>query len=54
VVMFPSSAMLQGPSSNNNPVVELQPGPPFNHKTRGSSSGDVRDSKNLKDGRFDF
>lgn len=48
VVFLPSSAMLHGPSSNRRPVEELQPGPPLSHRMSGASSGEVRDSKNLR------
>ena len=39
--------MRQGPSSNNRPVEELQPGPPLSQRTRGSFLGLFLDSKNL-------
>ena len=36
-----------GPCSERKPSSELQPGPPFNHKTTGSISGFPCDSTNL-------
>src|ERR1700710_3100613 len=39
--------MLHGPSSKRRPVLELQPGPPFNQRIKGASFGRDLDSKNL-------
>jgi len=48
VMLWPSSMMLQGPSSKSNPVEELHPGPPLSHRRRGAYFGATRDSKNLE------
>jgi len=40
--------MKHGPFSSKRPMSESDPGPPFNHKVKGSEAGSLRDSKNQK------
>lgn len=48
MVLRPPETTVHGPSSNNRPVEELQPGPPFNQRVKGAVEGEDRDSKNLR------
>jgi len=47
-VEFESTFTLHGPFSDNSPIIEEEPGPPFIHIESGAFAGSLRDSKNQK------